>query len=117
MVAARYVPDEGDLVKLDFDPRTGHEQGGWRPAIVLSPASYNRKTNLAVVAPITNQAKGYPFEVALPPGLKITGVILADALKNLDWRARNARYIASAPPAVLRQVRDLVRLLLGLDQT
>ena len=100
MVRVSYVPDTGHLIKIDFDPRTGHEQAGWRPAIVLSPARYNRPTGLAIVAPITKQQKGYPFEVVLPAGLKVTGVILSDAIKNVDWRARNARFVDAAPPAI-----------------
>ena len=83
-MVARYVPDSGDIIKIDFDPRVGHEQGGWRPALVLSPKLYNEKTGLAVVVPITNQAKGYTFEVPLPSEMKTTGVVLADAVKNVD---------------------------------
>ena len=115
MVRTPYVPDVGHLINIDFDPHAGHEQAGWRPAIVLSPASYNRPTGLTVVAPITNQRKGYPFEVALPAGLKVTGVILSDAVKNLDWRARNARYLDSAPPHVLQAVQQRLGLLLGFN--
>lgn len=111
-----YVPDAGDLIKIDFDPQAGHEQAGWRPAIVLSPASYNRPTGLAIVAPVTKQKKGYPLEVALPAGLKVTGVILSDAIKNVDWRARNAEYIGVAPPVVLTAVRQRLALLLGIEQ-
>jgi len=116
MVRVSYVPDTGHLIKIDFDPRTGDEQAGWRPAIVLSPASYNRPTGFAIVAPITNQQKGYPFEVALPVGLKVTGVILSDAVKNVDWRARNARFVDAAPPAVLGAVQQRLGLLLGFRQ-
>ncbi|MFY9675855.1 MAG: endoribonuclease MazF [Terriglobales bacterium] len=114
MVTRHYVPDAGHLIKIDFDPQTGHEQAGWRPAIVLSPASYNRPTGLAIVAPITNQQKRYPFEVALPAGLKVSGVVLSDAVKNVDWRARNARYADEAPRPVLDAVRERLGLLLGL---
>ena len=114
MVKAPYVPDRGHLIKIDFDPGTGHEQIGWRPALVLSPASYNRPTGMAIVVPITTKQKGYPFEVVLPPGLKVTGVVLSDAVKNLDWRARNARYIDPAPLAVLASVQERLGLLLGL---
>jgi mRNA interferase MazF len=114
MVRRSYVPDAGHLIKIDLDPRTGHEQSGWRPAIVLSPASYNRPTGLAIVAPITNQQKGYPFEVALPAGLKVSGVVLADAVKNVDWQARNARFVEAAPRAVLQAVQQRLGLLLEL---
>src|SRR5437016_3722725 len=106
MVAAAYVPDAGHIIKIDLDPRVGHEQGGWRPALVLSPKIYNRKTGLAVVVPISNQAKGYPFEVSLPNQLKITGVVLADAVKNVDWRVRNAKFAGTAPPEVMKAVRE-----------
>jgi mRNA interferase MazF len=115
-MVARYVPDSGDIIKIDFDPRIGHEQGGWRPALVLSPKLYNEKTGLAVVVPITNQAKGYTFEVPLPPEIKITGVVLADAVKNVDWRARNAKYADTSPLEVLKAVQERLMLLLGLSE-
>ncbi len=117
MVAASYVPDAEDIIKIDFDPRTGHEQGGWRPALVLSPKNYNARTGLAVVVPITNQAKGYPFEVQLPAQLKITGVVLSDAIKSVDWRARNAKYADTAPPDVMKAVRERLMALLGFSES
>src|SRR5437762_13948374 len=82
-----YVPERGDAVWLTLDPQAGHEQAGRRPALVLSPAAYNGRVGLALCCPITNQAKGYPFEVALPDGLAVSGVVLADQVKSLDWRA------------------------------
>jgi mRNA interferase MazF len=115
MVRSAYVPDAGHIIKVDFDPQTGHEQTGWRPAIVLSPASYNRPTGLAVVVPVTSHKKEYPFEVPLPSGLKTTGVVLADAIRSLDWRARNARYLETTPHMVLTEVRRRIALLLDLD--
>jgi mRNA interferase MazF len=114
MVKGPYVPDRGHLIKIDFDPGTGHEQVGWRPALVLSPASYNRPTGLAIVVPITSKEKGYPFEVTIPKGLKVTGVVLSDAVKNIDWRARKVRYLEPAPPALLTAVQERLGLLLGL---
>ena len=116
MVRSAYVPDAGHIIKIDLDPRVGHEQGGWRPALVLSPKIYNGKTGLAVVVPITNQAKGYPFEVPLPAQTKTTGVVLADAVKSVDWRARNAKYADSAPPQVMSGVRERLMLLLGFPK-
>jgi mRNA interferase MazF len=113
---ASYVPDAGDIVKIDLDPGTGHEQGGWRPALVLSPKIYNAKTGLAVVVPITNRVKGYPFEVPLPVQIKTTGVVLADATKNVDWRARNAKHTETAPPEVIKAVQERVLALLGLAE-
>ena len=85
-----YVPGRGDIVWLDFNPQAGHEQAGRRPALVLSPSSYNERTGLALFCPVTTAVKGYPFEVHLPQGGNITGVVLSDHIKSLDWRARNA---------------------------
>ncbi|MDQ3707608.1 MAG: endoribonuclease MazF [Chloroflexota bacterium] len=106
-----YVPGRGDLVFLDFDPVKGHEQAGVRPALVLSPISYNSKVGLALVCPITSRAKGYPFEVALPAGLAIGGVILTDQVKSISWPHRNVSYRDSLPVEVFRQV---VSIVLGL---
>ncbi len=114
---AAYVPAAGDIIKIDFDPRTGHEQGGWRPALVLSPRIYNAKTGLAVVVPITNREKGYPFEVPLPGQIKTTGVVLADGVKSVDWRARNAKYTDTAPAEVMKAVQERLRALLGLTES
>jgi mRNA interferase MazF len=102
--AIPYVPAQGDVVWLDFDPQAGHEQAGRRPAVVLSPLSYNRKVGLAVVCPITSRAKGYPFEVAIPEGLGVSGVALADQVRNVDWRQRRAALIGTLPRGTLRRV-------------
>jgi mRNA interferase MazF len=113
-VSGEYVPRRGDAIWLNFDPQSGHEQAGHRPALVLSPESYNRKTGLAVLCPITSQVKGYPFEVALPVGLPVSGAILADQVKSLDWRARKAALIKKLPPAIVNQACDLlVALIVG----
>lgn len=101
---ALYCPSRGDVVWMNFDPQAGHEQSGRRPALVVSPESYNRKVGLALICPITSRAKGYPFEVALPVGLDVSGVVLSDQLKNLDWRARDARFAFPAPTRVLQEV-------------
>jgi mRNA interferase MazF len=114
VVTRTYVPDAGDLVWLTFDPQTGHEQRGRRPALILSPRSYNAKARLAIACPITSQAKGYPFEVALPSGGAIGGVVLADHVKSLDWNARRVELAAIAPAEVLTDVRERLRVLLGL---
>ena len=113
---AAYVPDLGDIIKIDLDPRTGYEQGGWHPALVLSPRIYNAKTGFAVVVPITNRPKGYPFEVQLPAAMKTTGVVLADAIKNVDWRARNAKYTETASAEVMKAVQERLLALLGLAE-
>ena len=115
MVSTRYVPDAGDLIWLDFNPQAGREQAGRRPAIVLSPASYNEKSGLAVVCPITSQIKGYPFEVVLPKGLGVTGVILSDHLKSLDWKQRRAEKAGRAPKAIIQNIRNVLGALLGIS--
>jgi mRNA interferase MazF len=112
----RYVPDFAHVIKIKFDPSEGHEQSGWRPALVLSPSSYNARTRLAVAVPVTNQAKGYPFEVPLPNHMKTTGVILADAIKNLDWYARGAKYVETAPVEVIHAVHERLVALLGITK-
>ena len=95
-----YVPERGDFVWLHFDPRSGHEQSGHRPALVLSPKDYNRKVGLALFCPVSTKVKGYPFEVKVSSGRKITGVVLADQVKSLDWRARRATFVERAATAV-----------------
>jgi mRNA interferase MazF len=114
MVAKRYVPDTGDLVWLTFDPQAGREQGGRRPALILSPRDYNAKARLALACPITSQRKGYPFEVAIPSGQGIEGIVLADHIKSFDWVAREASFARKAPMAVLAEVRERLRPLLEL---
>ncbi len=107
-----YVPDRGHVIWIAFHPQAGHEQAGRRPALVLSPQRYNGRTGLAVLCPITNQQKGYPFEVAVPAGVAVTGVILSDQVKNLDWRSRQATFACTLSDAVvLAVVHRLNRLL------
>lgn len=107
-----YVPNRGDIVYLDFDPTKGHEQKGLRPAFVLSPLSYNEKSSLALFMPITKQQKGYPFEVILPTGLKVQGVILADQIKSLDWKARGVRFVESVSQDIIDEVQAKIEPLL-----
>jgi mRNA interferase MazF len=109
---APYVPDRGDLVWLEFTPQAGSEQAGKRPALIISPRAYNKKVGLTLVCPVTSREKGYPFEVRLPDGLGVTGVILSDQLKSLDWRARKARLIAHAPAQLVAQVTSKILPLL-----
>jgi len=113
-MAARYVPKASDVVWLEFDPQTGHEQAGTRPALVLSPAEYNAKTGTMVCCPITNQIKGYPFEVLIRDNPKVTGAILADQVKHLDWQARKARYKGKVSVDEMDEVRGKVGALLGI---
>jgi len=114
VVARAYVPDAGDLVWLTFDPQAGHQHRGRRPALILSPRVYNAKARLAIACPITSQVKGYPFEVVIPPTGRITGVVLADHVKNLDWEARRVVFEAKATGDVLAEVRARLRALLDL---
>jgi mRNA interferase MazF len=107
-----YVPDRGDVVWISFNPQAGHEQAGRRPAIVLSPAAYNRKVGLAIFCPITNQIKGYPFEVVIPTGLKVIGAILSDQAKSLDWKVRDAELIVKLPASVTVEVLKKLKTLL-----
>ncbi len=107
-----YVPDRGDVVWISLNPQAGHEQAGRRPAVVVSAISYNRKAGLAVFCPITNQVKGYPFEVLLPDGLPVTGVILTDQVKSLDWRVREAELACRLPREVVIEALQKLRALL-----
>ena len=108
-----YAPERGDVVWLSMDPRTGHEQAGHRPALILSPMAYNRKVGLAIVCPITSRRKGYPFEVEIPQGLAASGVILSDRARNLDWRAREAEFICRLPDATTGAVLQRLGTLVG----
>lgn len=109
---AEYVPDRADLVWVTLDPQAGHEQAGRRPALILSPASYNGKVGLAIACPVTRSIKGYPFEVLIPGGLGVTGAVLSDQVKCLDWRARRVEFICAAPQVIVVEViRKLGALL------
>jgi mRNA interferase MazF len=107
------IPDRGDVVWLTFDPAAGREQQGRRPALVLSPAIYNKKTNLALVCPITSKKKGYPFEVLLPDSLPVTGVVLSDQLKSLDWKLRSATIACRVSSDLVSEVLEKISLLLS----
>jgi mRNA interferase MazF len=112
-VSDAYVPDSGDLIWLTFDPQAGREQAGRRPALVLSPRIYNSKSGLALVCPITSQVKGYPFEVAVRAVPRVTGVILADHVKSIDWKARRSEKAGKCPGEALEEVRARLAPLLG----
>ncbi len=107
-----YCPKRGDIVWLAFDPQAGSEQAGRRPALVLSPESYNRKVGLALFCPITIKAKGYPFEVTLPDNIKASGVILSDQIRNLDWKARKASFCCKAPAPTFAEVLNKLGTIL-----
>lgn len=108
-----YLPERGDIVWITLNPQAGHEQAGRRPAVILSPAAYNGKIGLAIMCPITNQIKGYPFEVLIPEGLTVKGAILADQVKSLDWRARKAELICTLPKATVVGVLQKLGTLLS----
>ena len=107
------APARGDVVWLSFSPQAGREQGGRRPALVLTPAPFNGRVGLAFVCPITSRVKGYPFEVALRGVDEVSGVILVDQLRSLDWRARRAEPVGKAPAPVMAEVLAKLRPLLG----
>ncbi len=113
---ATQVPGRGDLVWLQFNPQAGSEQAGHRPALVISPKSYNRRVGLALVCPITSRVKGYPFEVELPSGIDAQGAILCDQLKSLDWRARRATPFGAVSGAVMEEVTARILALVDPEE-
>lgn len=112
-MAPGYVPERGDVIWLQFDPQSGREQAGRRPALVISPSAYNGRVGLAVCCPVTSRVKGYPFEVLFPSGSQVVGAVLSDQLKSLDWRARRAKRLATAPTEMLQEVLGKIRALVG----
>lgn len=108
----KFVPDKGDIVWLDFDPQAGREIQKTRPALVISPQAYNDKTSLALFVPITSQMKGYPFECAFKLN-QIEGAVLADQVRSLDWKVRQARFIAKMPEDVLSVVIAKIQCLIA----
>jgi mRNA interferase MazF len=108
------LPDAGELIWLTFSPQAGREQARRRPALVLSPRAYNARAGQCLVCPVTQQAKGYPFEVAFPHGLAVQGVALSDHLKSADWRQRHSEFIATVPAELLDEVRAKLKPLLGI---
>ncbi len=109
-----YCPDLGEFIWLQFRPQLGREQDLRRPALVLTPRSYNSKTSLCVVCPVTSHQKGYPFEVALPEGLQVSGVLLSDQVKSLDWAARNSQFICKCDSAIIQEVLSKIKALLAM---
>lgn len=110
-MTSSYVPNSGDIVWINFTPQAGHEQAGYRPAVVLSPFEYNKKTGLMICCPMTTQVKGYPFEVALAG--KETGVVLADQVKSLDWQKRGVKYKGKITHSELERIRSMIKMLVG----
>ena len=112
MKSGKYVPEQGDIVWLYFNPQKGHEQRGRRPALVVSHKIYNEKTSLCLCLPITSKVKGYPFEVALPEMLPIEGVILSDQVKSLDFMARDIRFVCKVPDSIVYTVKENIAVLI-----
>ena len=106
-----YVPEAGDIVWLHFDPQSGHEQAGHRPAVVISPATYNGKTGLMLCCPMTTQVKGYPFEVSIAGARPCA--VLSDQIRSLDWHARKALHKGNVAPTELAQIREKTSALIG----
>jgi mRNA interferase MazF len=107
-----YIPNRGDIIWITLDPQAGHEQAGRRPALVISPMLYNQKTKLCLIMPVTNQKKGYPFEVELPLDSAVSGVVLSDQIKSLDWQSRKADYICSVDEETIINVIEKLQKLI-----
>ncbi len=115
MREGEYIPERGDLVWINFNPQAGHEQAGRRPAVVLSPFAYNDKVGLAIFCPVTNKIKGYPFEVSLPEDVGISGAVLSDHVKSLDWRIRDISFIKKLSPGFVEEVSLKLNLLIQTE--
>lgn len=114
MARAGYIPARGDFVRLVLDPRVGREQSGERPALVLSDREFNDLTGYIFAAPVTSSQRGWPFEIPIPPGARVGGVVLADQTKNIDYVARHVRYVADSPPGLVESVLARVAAILSL---
>ncbi len=112
-----YVPERGDIVKLNFSPQIGHEQAGYRPALILSPARYNQISSLALMCPITNQSKGWSFEVEISEGMQTTGVVLSDQVKSFDWRSRQVKFVERVTDELVEEVLAKVETLLSFTMS
>ncbi len=110
-----YIPDRGDIIQISFTPQSGREQAGVRPAIVVSPLAYNRRSHFILACPITSQIKGWAFEVILPTSMTTYGVVLADLVSTLDWRSRQARFIEKSPDEVILEVSAKIWPLISIE--
>ena len=110
-----YCPEAGELIWIDLNPTLGHEQSGHRPAIVLTPRQYNVRSGLCIICPITSRARGYPFEVAIPEGVAISGIILVDQARSVSWEKRYVKMGGVAPVKLLHEVRERLAVLLQID--
>lgn len=107
-----YVPRRGDIAWMNFDPQTGHEQAGHRPALIVSARAFNYRMGMAIVCPITSRAKRHRFEIPMPHHGRVKGVVLAHQVKSLDWSARNIEFIEKAPTSVVEEVLKIIRSVL-----
>ena len=110
-----WIPDRGDLVWVSFTPQAGREQAGHRPAVIVSPALYNRKSGLALMCPVTKHIKNYPFHVRLPEGLPVQGEVQSDQVRSLDWEARKAEFICRLPKDIMQEIMGKLTALLLQD--
>ena len=108
-----WAPDRGDFVWMNFSPRVGHEQSGYRPALTLTPLSFNRRMGFGLFCPVRSRVKGYLFEVPIPAGSKIEGAVLTEQVKSVDWRERKAKPAGRAPDSVVQEALAKVRTLLA----
>jgi mRNA interferase MazF len=108
-----YVPERGDIIKLSFNPQQGREQAGFRPALVISPIAYNRKSHFVLACPITNTIKGWRFEVILSEEMETKGVILTDQIRVLDWQARKAKFVEKANLKVVEEALAKISVLVS----
>lgn len=109
----RYIPKKGDLITLSFDPQTGHEQKGRRPALVVSNDLFNRHTRLAIVCPITNSDRGFPFHLAVPSASSLTGFVMVEQVKSVDYAMRGAKFVERAPSEFVADVLNLIDACIG----
>jgi mRNA interferase MazF len=112
-VVKSYIPERGDIIKLSFSPQVGREQAGYRPAFVVSPAAYNRKSHFVLACPITNQIKGWKFEVILSKSMQTNGVVLADQVRVLDWQVRKAKFVEKATSDVMEEILAKIATLVS----
>ena len=105
---AAYVPRKGDFVTVTFDPQSGHEQRGRRPALVVSNDLFNKATGLCIACPVTNTRRDYPFHVSIPEGQDVTGVVMVEQVKSIDFRSRSVKHIGTAPEPVLEEVLSIL---------
>lgn len=109
---ARYIPDKGDLITFSFDPQSGHEQKGRRPALVISNYLFNQAVGLAVVCPITNTNRRIPFHLPIPSSSSLTGFVMVEQMKSIDFTARKAKFVEKAPTLLLDDVLAIVDVCL-----